>query len=152
MNHNHLPPTSVVDPSELPEGFTAFDPNNNHSTNQSKIDDDYQRQAIKEQQRQMILEQAMDGDAMARLGRIKMVKPDKAATVENTIISMAMQGRLPGRITEGKLIEILERGNRKDATTTTAAATNQSSSTINIQRKSYAMDSDDDEDDDDDDV
>jgi programmed cell death protein 5 len=153
MNQNHLVPTNTtsvgVDPSELPEGFTAFDPNHG-SGNQGNIDDDYQRQTIKEQQRQIILEQAMDGDALARLGRIKMVKPDKAAMVENTIITMAMQGRLPGRISEGKLIEILERGNRKDAAMT--ASNGQSSCTINIQRKSYAMDSDDDDDDDDDDV
>jgi programmed cell death protein 5 len=153
MNPNHLSPSTtstssfVVDPSELPDGFTIVDPNNNDSNHRNN--EDNERQAIQQEQKQMILEQAMDGDALARLGRIRMVKPDKATIVENTIISMAMQGRLPGRITEGKLIEILERGNRKGAT---AATSSPSQSTINIQRKTYAMDSDDDDDDDDDDV
>jgi programmed cell death protein 5 len=155
MNQNHLNPSTttsvVVDPSELPDGFTTVDPNDQHSSSSHHPHqhDELQRQAMIQEQKQMILEQAMDSDALARLGRIKMVKPDKAAMVENTIIAMTMQGRLPpdGRITEGKLIEILERSHRKEATAAT-----QSSNSINIQRKNYAMDSDDDDDDDDDDV
>ncbi|KAL3934367.1 MAG: hypothetical protein SGARI_003416, partial [Bacillariaceae sp.] len=109
---------------------------------------DFKKQAIQEQ-KQMILDQAMTSEALARLGRIRMVKPDKAASVEHMIVSMAMQGKLQGRINEGKLIEILERGNRKGA----AAATGThgaASSSINIQRKRYALDSDEEDDDDDD--
>jgi programmed cell death protein 5 len=68
------------------------------------------------------------------------VKNEKAMGVENMIVSMAMAGKLPGRINEGKLIEMLEGiGARK----------NQGAS-INIQRKKYAFDSDDDDDNDDD--
>jgi programmed cell death protein 5 len=96
-----------------------------------------------QEQKQMILEQACTQEALARLGRIKMVKPGKAASVENAIVSMAMQGRLQGgKINEGKLIEMLERGGRQ--------AAQQSSGSINIQRKRYAFDSDDDDDDDED--
>jgi programmed cell death protein 5 len=159
MNPNYIAPSTttsvVVDPNELPDGFTTVDPKDHHpagvsrntqGNNSNNTNDEFQRQAILQEQKQMILEQAMDGDALARLGRIKLVRPDKAASVENTIISMAMQGRLPGPISEGKLIEILERGNRKEAATAA-----QSSSTINIQRKNYAMDSDNDDDDDDND-
>jgi programmed cell death protein 5 len=135
---DNLAPSNFT-PNELPEGFTTADPNNPNASSQSEAE--FKKQAIQEQ-KQMILEQALDSEALARLGRIKMVKPDKAAMVENTIVSMAMQGKLPGRINEGKLIEILERGNRKGA----AAA--QASSNINIQRKSYALDSDDEDDDD----
>ncbi|KAG7343582.1 double-stranded DNA-binding domain containing protein [Nitzschia inconspicua] len=136
----------MVDPNDLPEGFTAVDPNNanNPSAQQAAEAENFKKQAIQEQ-KQMILEQAMDNEALARLGRIKLVKPEKATQVENTIISMAMQNKLPGRISEAKLIEILERSNRQ------GAAQAHASSSINIQRKSYALDSDDDEDDDDDD-
>lgn len=138
---------SNVNPEDLPDGFTAADPNNPSSaagvSGGANNGEEFKKQAIQEQ-KQMILEQAMDSEALARLGRIKMVKPDKAASVENTIVSMAMQGKLPGRITEGKLIEILERGSRKGA----AAA--HASSSINIQRKRYALDSDEEDDDDDD--
>ena len=136
--------TAAVAPEDLPEGFTAADPNNASGNNaaQAASEAEFKQQAIQEQ-KQMILEQAMDSDALARLGRIKMVKPEKASQVENTIVSMAMQGKLPGKINEGKLIEILERGSRKGAAAAHAA------SSISIQRKNYAMDSDDDDDDDD---
>jgi programmed cell death protein 5 len=104
----------------------------------------------------MILEQSMDNDALARLGRIRMVRPDKAAHIENSIINMALSGKLPGRVTEPKLVEILERTSRRDAAAATSAASSSSggggnTTGINIQRKKYSLDSDDDEDDDDDD-
>lgn len=138
---DNLAPSNVK-PEDLPDGFTTADPN--HASGSAAVSEaKFKDQAIQEQ-KQMILEQAMDSEALARLGRIKMVKPDKAAQVENTIVSMAIQGKLAGKITEGKLIEILERGSRKGA----AAA--QAASSINIQRKHYALDSDDEDDDDDD--
>lgn len=69
------------------------------------------------------------------------MKPEKASAVENLISSMAMQGKLPGRINEGRLIEMLEGLGAKESTA--------SSSKISIQRKRYAFDSDDEDDDDD---
>ena len=105
----------------------------------------------------MILEQALDRDALARLSRIKMVKPAKAEQVENAIISQAMSGKLPGQISEAKLIEILERKERAAAQAEAASSSSSStggggggSSGIQIQRKRYNMDSDDEDDDDDD--
>jgi programmed cell death protein 5 len=55
---------------------------------------------------------------------------------------MALQGKLPGPINEGRIIEMLERMGMNQS----AAATNK----ISIQRKKYAFDSDDEEDNDDD--
>mmetsp|Transcript_3282 Transcript_3282/g.7222 ORF Transcript_3282/g.7222 Transcript_3282/m.7222 type:complete len:140 (+) Transcript_3282:121-540(+) len=130
-----------VGADELPEGFTAVNPNGAPGNPGSEAQ--FKKQAIAEQ-KQMILEQAMDSQALARLGRIRMVKPEKAAAVENTIVSMAMQGKLPGKINEGKLVEILERKNRREATS------EKSSGGIQIQRKRYSLDSDDEDDDDDD--
>ena len=72
----------------------------------------------------------------------KLVKADKALAVESVIVSMAMQGKLPGQINEGKLIEMLENIGARKA--------NAANSKINIQRKRYAFDSDDDDDNDDD--
>jgi programmed cell death protein 5 len=130
--------SSKVNPGELPEGFSAVDPNNPSAPNAAG----QQKQQMQEQ-RQMILEQACTQEALARLGRIKLVKPEKAASVENMIVSMAMQGKLPGRINEGKLIEILERGSMK-----TSGSQDQTQK-ISIQRKRYAFDSDDEDDDED---
>mmetsp|Transcript_103316 Transcript_103316/g.154827 ORF Transcript_103316/g.154827 Transcript_103316/m.154827 type:complete len:136 (-) Transcript_103316:35-442(-) len=129
-----------VNPNELPDGFTAVDPNN-PSAGPAAADP---KQAAIKEQKQSILEQACTREALARLGRIKLVKPEKAEAVENSIVSMAMQGKLPGPINEGKLIEILERGSMKAAQKANAAA-----DTIKIQRKKYAFDSDDEDDDDD---
>lgn len=129
---------SNVNPGDLPEGFSAVDPNNPSASNAG----DLQKQQIQEQ-KQMILEQALDSEALARLGRIKLVKPEKATAVENMVVSMAMQGKLPGKINEGKLIEILERGSMK------SSGSQEQGQKISIQRKRYAFDSDDEDDDED---
>lgn len=68
------------------------------------------------------------------------MKPEKVSAVENNIISMAMSGKLSGKINEGKLIEMLEG---------ILAKSNQSTTTINIQRKKYAFDDEGEDDDDD---
>jgi programmed cell death protein 5 len=54
---------------------------------------------------------------------------------------MAVNGKLPGRVSEAKLIEMLERS---------LAGSAASDSGIRIQRKKYAFDSDDEDDNDDD--
>ena len=136
-----------VNPNELPDGFTAIDPNNPSGGGGGAPGAADPKQAAIQQQKQSILEQALTREALARLGRIKLVKPSKAEAVENSIVSMAMQGKLPGPINEGKLIEILERGNRSEAM---KSHENGASETIKIQRKKYAFDSDDEDEDDDD--
>ncbi|GKY91585.1 hypothetical protein MPSEU_000130400 [Mayamaea pseudoterrestris] len=123
-----------IDPSELPEGFSAPNASKNNAAQQ-------QAQAA-EEQRDAILSQVLSPEALARLRRIKLVKQAKAEQVEKTIVSMAMSGKLPGTISEDKLIEMLERGNRQGASKET--------NSISIQRKQYAMDSDDENDNDDD--
>jgi programmed cell death protein 5 len=69
------------------------------------------------------------------------VKADKAKAVEDLIASMAMQGKLPGPINEGRLIEMLERLGAKEASA--------NNNKISIQRKRYAFDSDEEDDDED---
>ena len=120
-----------------PKAFTATDPHGS-----GVADPKLQQKQQAEEQKQAILEQALTPDALARLRRIKLVKAEKAAKVENAIAAMAMSGKLPGRINEGKLIEMLERGN--------ASASKQNDTQISIQRKIYDLDSDDDDDNDDD--
>ena len=41
--------------------------------------------------------------------KIKLVKPEKAAAIENSLIGAAQQGMLKNRISEGELIALLER-------------------------------------------
>jgi programmed cell death protein 5 len=131
---DNLAPANIA-AGELPEGFTSADPQGGAVAagggggGSSEKDD----------QKMAILQQTLTPEALARLRRIKLVKEQKATALENSIVSLAMSGKLPGRITEGKLIEMLERG----------VAREPRSSTISIQRKKYAFDSDEDDNDDD---
>lgn len=131
---DNLQPVTDVDPSVLPEGFTTGGASSPSATDPQK--------PAAEEQKQSILEQALTPDALARLRRIKLVKADKATAVENAIASMALSGKLPGPISEAKLIEMLERRG--------ATEDKSSSSSISFQRKKYAMDSDSEDDNDDD--
>lgn len=144
---DNLQPVSNLDPSDVPAGFSMADPNGGttHAAAGGGAADDAQNNAAQQQQ-QAILEQALTPDALARLRRINLVKPAKAAAVERAICNMAASGKLAAVITEGKLIEMLERGNAKESTGVAAQLKN----SISIQRKKYAMDSDDDDDNDDD--
>ena len=74
----------------------------------------------------------------------QLVKRERASAVEAMIANMALQGKIESKITEGKLIEMLEgivgAQNKKG----------EGEGIISIQRKKYAFDSDDDDDNDDD--
>eukprot|EP00586_Coscinodiscus_wailesii_P023179 CAMPEP_0172509710 /NCGR_PEP_ID=MMETSP1066-20121228/222328_1 /TAXON_ID=671091 /ORGANISM="Coscinodiscus wailesii, Strain CCMP2513" /LENGTH=141 /DNA_ID=CAMNT_0013288323 /DNA_START=194 /DNA_END=619 /DNA_ORIENTATION=+ len=132
----------MIDPSQIPEGFSAVDPSApaGAASQQSQMP----QKAEAEARKQAILEQALTIEALERLRRIKLVKPERAVKIESSIVSMAMQGRLPGKINEGRLIEMLEGligGERQREP---------EAGKISIQRKKYAFDSDEDDDDDED--
>jgi DNA-binding TFAR19-related protein (PDSD5 family) len=130
---------SNIDPNEMPEGFSSVDPNAGAASGSQGPSKQQQQE-----QKQGILEQVLTPEALARLGRIKLVKDNKkVAQLENALVSMAMSGKLPGRVSEDKLIEMLERS-------VGSAAQGQGESKISFQRKKYAFDSDDEDDDDDD--
>jgi programmed cell death protein 5 len=131
---------SKIAADELPEGFTLGGNVAGESNDQQQQQQQQQQQM--EEQRRMILEQACTQEALARLGRIRMVRESKAKAIENSIVSMALAGKLPMKIDEAKMIEILERG--------IAQASGSQEGQISIQRKKYAFDSDDENEDDDD--
>ena len=43
------------------------------------------------------------------MGRVAIVKPEKANTVESMLINMAKSGRIQNKVTEEDLIQLLER-------------------------------------------
>ena len=77
----------------------------------------------------------LSSEAAARLGRLAMVKPQKARQVEEYLLNMARSGRLQGKVTEQALIELLESANDESRKETK----------ITMARRRYD-DSDDDED------
>lgn len=146
-----------LDPEDVPAGFTLGNPLGGGAP-ASGSDGSAAAASQKQQQQESILEQALTADARARLRRIQLVKPSKAAAVEAIICNMAMAGQLPGPITEDKLIQMLEQRNPPPNSQPTAAAAASgggtkaqlmTSTSISIQRKKYSLDSDDDDNDDD---
>lgn len=126
---NNFEPVTKLNPNDLPEGFSVQDPAAKSSGAAAANEEQQLR-------KEAILAQALTSSALERLRRIKLVR--SVESVERTILQMAP--RLTERISEDKLIELLERGNRKQP----------QASSISIQRKKYNIDSDDDDDNDDD--
>jgi programmed cell death protein 5 len=58
-------------------------------------------------QKEQILKQVLSPEARSRLNNIKMVKPELADMVEQYLIGMATQGKLPGQISDDQLKQIL---------------------------------------------
>ena len=58
-------------------------------------------------QKEQILKQILTSEARSRLNNIKMVKPELSDLVEQYLIGMATQGKIPGQITDDQLKQIL---------------------------------------------
>ncbi|KAK9809799.1 hypothetical protein WJX73_007795 [Symbiochloris irregularis] len=94
-----------------------------------------EQQQAQEEQRQSMLARVLQPSARERLARIALVKPDKARGVESMILQMAQKGALTERVSEERLIAILEQVNEQ-----TGASTK---SRVTIQRRSRAWEDDD---------
>ena len=58
-------------------------------------------------QKEQILKQILSSDARSRLNNIKLVKPELADLVEQYLVGMATQGKLPGQLSDDQLKQIL---------------------------------------------
>lgn len=58
-------------------------------------------------QKEQILKQVLSSEARMRLNNIKMVKPELSDMVEQYLIGMATQGKIPGQINDEQLKQIL---------------------------------------------
>ena len=58
-------------------------------------------------QKEQILKQILTPEARMRLNNIKMVKPELSDLVEQYLIGMASQGKMPGQINDDQLKQIL---------------------------------------------
>ena len=58
-------------------------------------------------QKEQILKQVLTPEARMRLNNIKMVKPELSDMVEQYLIGMATQGKIPGQINDEQLKQIL---------------------------------------------
>jgi DNA-binding TFAR19-related protein (PDSD5 family) len=65
------------------------------------------RQQQQDDARQHILQQILHPEAADRLGRIRLVKEERAADIENRLITLAQSGQLRQKVTEAQLKELL---------------------------------------------
>ncbi|KAI2610441.1 double-stranded DNA-binding domain-containing protein [Hypoxylon sp. NC1633] len=83
--------------------------------------------------RQSILNQILHPEAADRLGRIRLVKEERATEVENRLIMLARSGQLRQKVTEAQLKELLS-----------AVADNKEEEKIVVARRKAWDDEDDD--------
>ena len=86
-----------------------------------------------QQRRSQMLANVLENEARERLNRISIVKPEKAKQVQDLILRMASSGRLPKRVSEKDLIDLLNQ---------TSQSRDQQQ--VIIQRRRYSDDEDDD--------
>jgi programmed cell death protein 5 len=63
----------------------------------------------REAERAEILRRILSPEARERLGRIRLAKPDIAASIEQQLISLAASGRLQRQVDDATLRSLLER-------------------------------------------
>lgn len=76
---------------------------------QQKAQEDAKREA--DERRQLMLNQFLTSEARERVARIALVKPEKAKGVEDIILRAAQMGQIVEKVSEQKLIELLEQIN-----------------------------------------
>ncbi|KAK2437613.1 double-stranded DNA-binding family protein [Trifolium repens] len=104
---------------------------NQQSPEQQNAQEDAKREA--EERRQMMLSQILSAEARERLARIALVKPEKAKGVEDVILRAAQMGQIAEKVTEERLITLLEQINSQTAKQTK----------VTIQRRRNVLEDDD---------
>lgn len=77
-----------------------------------------EQQQAAEERRQTMLNQILQPSARERLARIGLVKPEKAKGVENMVLQMAQKGQLNEKVSESRLISLLEQVNEHSSSKT----------------------------------
>ncbi|RDA89295.1 hypothetical protein CP532_6166 [Ophiocordyceps camponoti-leonardi (nom. inval.)] len=66
-----------------------------------------QEQQQQDEARQNMMNQILHPEAADRLGRIRLVKPQRATDVENRLLMLAQTGQLRQKVTEAQLKDLL---------------------------------------------
>ncbi|GMT28853.1 hypothetical protein PFISCL1PPCAC_20150, partial [Pristionchus fissidentatus] len=85
-----------------------------------------------ETQKNSMLSQILDQEAIVRLNNLAAAKPEKAKMAEATIINMARRGQIAGKLSDDGLKQILNRVSEQS----------QSKTTVHFDRRRNALDSD----------
>ncbi|KAK9093182.1 hypothetical protein Syun_028093 [Stephania yunnanensis] len=104
--------------------------NQQNSEQQNKAQEDAKREA--DEQRQVMLSQILSSQARERLARIALVKPEKARGVEDVVLRAAQMGQIVEKVSEERLISLLEQINNQTTKQTK----------VTIQRRRSVLDDD----------
>ncbi|CAA7402080.1 unnamed protein product [Spirodela intermedia] len=104
---------------------------NQQNVGQQKAQDDAKREA--DERRQLMLSQILSSQARERLARIALVKPDKARGVEDLVLRAAQMGQITEKVSEERLISLLEQINTQTSKQTK----------VTIQRRRSVLEDDD---------
>ncbi|XP_004504711.1 uncharacterized protein [Cicer arietinum] len=104
---------------------------NQPNPEQQNAQEDAKREA--DERRQMMLSQLLSAEARERLARIALVKPEKAKGVEDVILRAAQMGQITEKVSEERLISLLEQINSQTARQTK----------VTIQRRRSVLEDDD---------
>ncbi|XP_040935537.1 uncharacterized protein LOC108487441 isoform X2 [Gossypium arboreum] len=104
---------------------------NQQNPEQQKAQEDAKREA--DERRQMMLSQILSSEARERLARIALVKPEKARGVEDVLLRAAQTGQIVEKVSEERLISLLEQINTQTTKQTK----------VTIQRRRSVLDDDD---------
>ncbi|OWM73044.1 hypothetical protein CDL15_Pgr001158 [Punica granatum] len=104
---------------------------NQQNPDQQKVQEEAKREA--DERRQMMLSQILLPEARERLARIALVKPEKARSVEDVILRAAQMGQIVEKVTEERLISLLEQINTQTTKQTK----------VTIQRRRNVLEDDD---------
>ncbi len=88
-------------------GHSHNDGTEPHSHDDSEPHEHSHNEAEISAQKEQILKQILTSEARSRLNNIKMVKPELSNLVEQYLIGMATQRKIPGQITDEQLKQIL---------------------------------------------
>ncbi|KAK1282471.1 hypothetical protein QJS10_CPB22g00826 [Acorus calamus] len=104
---------------------------NQQNSGQQKAQEEAKREA--DERRQLMLSQILSPEARERIARIALVKPEKARGVEDVVLRAAQMGQITEKVSEERLISLLEQINTQTSKQTK----------VTIQRRRSVLEDDD---------
>ncbi|KAF8408963.1 hypothetical protein HHK36_005033 [Tetracentron sinense] len=125
------PELEAIRQRRMQELMTQHGMGNQQNPEQQKAQEDAKMEA--DERRQMMLSQLLSSQARERLARIALVKPEKAKGVEDVILRAAQMGQIAEKVSEERLISLLEQINNQTTKQTK----------VTIQRRRNVLEDDD---------
>ncbi|XP_031486252.2 uncharacterized protein LOC116254809 [Nymphaea colorata] len=131
MNSEDDPELAAIRQRRMQQLMAQHDLGNQQNPDQQKAQEDAKREA--DERRQLMLSQILSSQARERLARIALVKPEKARGVEDVLLRAAQMGQIAEKVSEERLISLLEQINNQTTRQTK----------VTIQRRRNVLEDDD---------